>query len=104
MKAIVFAMSLSLIFVSMSAGAQPLPSEVAALGISAGMPYAKAKRLLDAAGWQSAPAQDAPESLDGFPEIGCQKGGGNCRATFARDGQQVALRVGTTQAGQPFVQ
>lgn len=104
MKAIVLAVSLSLTVVSAAASAQPLPSELTTLGVTAGMPYAKAKRLLDAAGWQAKPAQNASEALDGFPEVGCQRGGGNCEATFAREGQQLAVRVATTQAGQPFVQ
>ena len=80
------------------------PSELAQLGIVAGMPYAKAKRLMDAAGWQAGPVQDAPESLEGFPEVGCQKGGKQCATTFRKDGQEVAVRLGTTLAGQPFVQ
>ncbi|BCX44542.1 hypothetical protein ABFC53_10285 [Stenotrophomonas pavanii] len=84
--------------------AQSLPSELAQLGIVAGMPYAKAKRLMDAAGWQAGPVQDAPESLEGFPEVGCQKGGRQCATTFRKDGQEVAVRLGTTLAGQPFVQ
>ncbi|KAA3599031.1 hypothetical protein JY452_00840 [Stenotrophomonas maltophilia] len=83
---------------------QSLPSELAQLGIVAGMPYAKAKRLMDAAGWQAGPVQDAPESLEGFPEVGCQKGGKQCATTFRKDGQEVAVRLGTTLAGQPFVQ
>ena len=84
--------------------AQSLPSELAQLAIVAGMPYAKAKRLMDAAGWQAGPVQDAPESLEGFPEVGCQKGGRQCATTFRKDGQEVAVRLGTTLAGQPFVQ
>lgn len=84
--------------------AQSLPSELAQLGIVAGMPYAKAKRLMDAAGWQASPVQGAPESLEGFPEVGCQKGGTRCTTTFKKDGQEVAVRLGTTLAGQPFVQ
>lgn len=84
--------------------AQSLPSELAQLGIVTGMPYAKAKRLMDAAGWQAGPVQDAPESLEGFPEVGCQKGGRQCATTFRKDGQEVAVRLGTTLAGQPFVQ
>nr|WP_238381597.1 hypothetical protein [Stenotrophomonas maltophilia] len=84
--------------------AQSLPSELAQLGIVAGMPYAKAKRLLDAAGWQARPVQGTPESLEGFPEVGCQKGGTRCTTTFEKGGQQVAVRLGTTLAGQPFVQ
>lgn len=84
--------------------AQSLPSELAQLGIVAGMPYAKATRLLDAAGWQARPVQGAPESLEGFPEVGCQKGGTRCTTTFEKGGQQVAVRLGTTLAGQPFVQ
>ncbi|MBN7838352.1 hypothetical protein J0L40_11340 [Stenotrophomonas maltophilia] len=83
---------------------QSLHSELAQLGIVAGMPYAKAKRLMDAAGWQAGPVQDAPESLEGFPEVGCQKGGKQCATTFRKDGQEVAVRLGTTLAGQPFVQ
>ncbi len=74
------------------------------MGIVAGMPYAKAKRLLDAAGWQASPAQGAPESLEGFPEVGCQKGGKQCATTFEKGGQQIAVQLGTTLAGQPFVQ
>lgn len=84
--------------------AQALPAELAQLGIIAGMPYAKAKRLLDAAGWQAKPAQGAPESLEGFPEVGCHKDGKQCATTFEKDGQQIAVRLGTTLAGQPFVQ
>ncbi|MBA0436291.1 hypothetical protein D7Y55_17135 [Stenotrophomonas maltophilia] len=84
--------------------AQALPAELAQLGIIAGMPYAKAKRLLDAAGWQAQPMQGAPESLEGFPEVGCQKGGKECATTFEKGDQQVAVRLGTTLAGQPFVQ
>lgn len=87
-----------------TAGAQPLPTELVQLGIIAGMPYAKAKRLLDAAGWQVKPLQGAPESLEGFPEVGCQKGGKQCATTFEKGDQQVAVRLGTTLAGQPFVQ
>lgn len=89
---------------SPSLHAQSLPSELAQLGIVAGMPYAKAKRLLDAAGWLASPAQGAPESLEGFPEVGCQKGAKQCATTFEKGGQQVAMRLGTTLAGQPFVQ
>ncbi|HEL4297739.1 MULTISPECIES: hypothetical protein [Stenotrophomonas] len=103
MKAILVAATLSLVLVS-TAGAQPLPAELAQLGIIAGMPYAKAKRLLDAAGWQAQPMQGAPESLEGFPEVGCQKGGKECVTTFEKGDQQVAVRLGTTLAGQPFVQ
>ncbi|MCO7487325.1 hypothetical protein NJG20_08795 [Stenotrophomonas maltophilia] len=84
--------------------AQSLPSELAQLGIVAGMPYAKAKRLMDAAGWQASPVQGAPESLEGFPEVGCQKGAKQCATTFEKEGQQIAVRLGTTLAGQPFVQ
>ncbi len=103
MKAILLAATLSLFLVS-AAGAQPLPAELAQLGIIAGMPYAKAKRLLDAAGWQVKPVEGAPESLEGFPEVGCQKGGKQCATTFEKGEQQVAVRLGTTLAGQPFVQ
>ncbi|KAG1472657.1 hypothetical protein G6F57_010954 [Rhizopus arrhizus] len=103
MKAILVAATWSLVLVS-TAGAQPLPAELAQLGIIAGMPYAKAKRLLDAAGWQAQPMQGAPESLEGFPEVGCQKGGKECGTTFEKGDQQVAVRLGTTLAGQPFVQ
>ena len=103
MKAILLAATLALVLVS-TAGAQPLPTELAQLGIIAGMPYAKAKRLLDAAGWRAKPAQGAPKSLDGFPEVGCQKDGKQCATTFEKDGQQIAVRLGTTLAGQPFVQ
>ncbi|CCP12267.1 hypothetical protein SMSKK35_3192 [Stenotrophomonas maltophilia SKK35] len=103
MKAILVAATLSLVLVS-TAGAQPLPTELVQLGIIAGMPYAKAKRLLDAAGWQVKPLQGAPESLEGFPEVGCQKGGKQCATTFEKGDQQVAMRLGTTLAGQPFVQ
>ncbi|HFT6975821.1 MULTISPECIES: hypothetical protein [Stenotrophomonas maltophilia group] len=103
MKAILLAATLSLFLVS-TAGAQSLPAELAQLGIIAGMPYAKAKRLLDAAGWQVKPVEGAPESLEGFPEVGCQKGGKQCATTFEKGGQQVAVRLGTTLAGQPFVQ
>ncbi|MGS7840222.1 hypothetical protein [Stenotrophomonas forensis] len=103
MKAILVAATLSLVLVS-TAGAQPLPTELVQLGIIAGMPYAKAKRLLDAAGWQAQPMQGAPESLEGFPEVGCQKGGKECVTTFEKGDQQVAVRLGTTLAGQPFVQ
>ncbi|EMT5434966.1 hypothetical protein ABM187_001699 [Stenotrophomonas maltophilia] len=103
MKAILLAATLSLFLVS-TAGAQSLPAELAQLGIIAGMPYVKAKRLLDAAGWQVKPVEGAPESLEGFPEVGCQKGGKQCATTFEKGGQQVAVRLGTTLAGQPFVQ
>ncbi|WP_285318840.1 hypothetical protein [Stenotrophomonas maltophilia group sp. Smal35] len=103
MKAILLAATLSLVLVS-TAGAQPLPTELAQLGIIAGMPYAKAKRLLDAAGWQVKPVEGAPESLEGFAEVGCQKGGKQCATTFEKGEQQVAVRLGTTLAGQPFVQ
>ncbi|MGF6419460.1 hypothetical protein ABH900_002970 [Stenotrophomonas sp. AN71] len=103
MKAIILAAMLSLVLVS-TAHAQPLPVELAQLGIVAGMPYAKAKRLLDAAGWQARRATGAPESLEGFPEVGCQKGATGCATTFEKGGQQVAVRLGTTLAGQPFVQ
>ncbi|HDS1300370.1 MULTISPECIES: hypothetical protein [Stenotrophomonas maltophilia group] len=103
MKAILLAATLSLFLVS-TAGAQSLPAELAQLGIIAGMPYVKAKRLLDAAGWQVKPMEGAPESLEGFPEVGCQKGGKQCATTFEKGGQQVAVRLGTTLAGQPFVQ
>ncbi len=64
------------------------PSELAQLGIVAGMPYAKAKRLMDAAGWQASPVQGAPESLEGFPEVGCQKGAKQCATTFERAGSR----------------
>ncbi|PZS72637.1 hypothetical protein [Stenotrophomonas maltophilia] len=103
MKAILLAATLSLFLVS-TAGAQSLPAELAQLGIIAGMPYVKAKRLLDAAGWQVKPVEGAPESLEGFPEVGCQKGGKQCATTFEKGEQQVAVRLGTTLAGQPFVQ
>lgn len=103
MKAILLAATLSLFLVS-TAGAQSLPAELAQLGIIAGMPYAKAKRLLDAAGWQVKPVEGVPESLEGFPEVGCQKGGKQCATTFEKGGQQIAVRLGTTLAGQPFVQ
>ncbi|WP_414605279.1 hypothetical protein [Stenotrophomonas pavanii] len=103
MKAIFFAAVLSLASIS-TAYSQALPTELAQLGIVAGMPYAKAKRLMDAAGWQASPVQGAPESLEGFPEVGCQKGGTRCTTTFKKDGQEVAVRLGTTLAGQPFVQ
>lgn len=103
MKAILLAATLSLVLVS-NAHAQSLPTELAQLGIIAGMPYAKAKRLLDAAGWQVKPAQGAPESLEGFPEVGCQKGEKQCATTFEKGEQQIAVRLGTTLAGQPFVQ
>ncbi|WP_369039135.1 hypothetical protein [Stenotrophomonas maltophilia] len=103
MKAILLAATLSLALIS-TAFAQSFPAELTQLGIVAGMPYAKAKRLLDAAGWQVKPVQGALESLAGFPEIGCQKGGTHCAATFEKGGQQVAVRLGTTLAGQPFVQ
>ena len=49
-------------------------------------------------------AQGAPESLEGFPEVGCQKGGKQCATTFEKGEQQIAVRLGTTLAGQPFVQ
>lgn len=104
MKAIAVAVSLFLVVVSTAAHAQALSGELTTLGITAGMPYTKAKRLLDAAGWQARPPRDAPELLEGFPEVGCQKGGSKCSSTFAKDGQQIALQVGTTLAGQPFVQ
>ncbi|HEL5400473.1 TPA: hypothetical protein UOJ25_000558 [Stenotrophomonas maltophilia] len=103
MKSIILAATLSLVLVS-TAYAQSLPTELAQLGITAGMPYAKAKRLLDAAGWQARPAQGAPESLEGFSEVGCQKGGKQCTTTFEKGEQQVTVRLGTTLAGQPFVQ
>ncbi|WP_401735269.1 hypothetical protein [Stenotrophomonas muris] len=103
MKAILLAAMLSLALVS-TAHAQSFPAELTQLGIVAGMPYAKAKRLLDAAGWQASPAQGAPESLEGFPEVGCQKGGKQCATTFEKGGQQIAVQLGTTLAGQPFVQ
>ena len=86
------------------AHAQPLPAELAQLGIIAGMPYAKAKRLLNAAGWQPAAVAGAAEPLEGFPEVRCQKGGTQCATTFEKSGQQIAVRVGMTLAGQPFVQ
>ncbi|MCU1112838.1 hypothetical protein JAK74_03305 [Stenotrophomonas maltophilia] len=103
MKAILLAATLSLALVS-TAHDQSFPAELTQLGIVAGMPYAKAKRLLDAAGWQASPAQGAPESLEGFPEVGCQKGGKQCATTFEKGGQQIAVQLGTTLAGQPFVQ
>lgn len=103
MKSKLVAAVLALVM-SPSLHAQSLPSELAQLGIVAGMPYAKAKRLLDAAGWQASPAQGVPESLEGFPEVGCQKGGKQCATTFEKGGQQIAVRLGTTLAGQPFVQ
>ena len=103
MKAILLAATLSLALVS-TAHAQSFPAELTQLGIVAGMPYAKAKRLLDAAGWRASPAQGAPESLEGFPEVGCQKGGTQCATIFEKGGQQIAVQLGTTLAGQPFVQ
>ena len=103
MKAILLAATLSLALVS-TAHAQSFPAELTQLGIVAGMPYAKAKRLLDAAGWQASTAQGAPESLEGFPEVGCQKGGKQCATIFEKGGQQIAVQLGTTLAGQPFVQ
>ncbi len=103
MKAIFLAAVLSLASIP-TAYSQALPTELTQLGIVAGMPYAKAKRLMDAAGWQASPVQGALESLEGFPEVGCQKGGTRCTTTFKKDGQQIAVRLGTTLAGQPFVQ
>ncbi len=103
MKVVVLA-ALLMVAQASAIHAQALPTELAQLGIIAGMPYAKAKRLMDAAGWQASPVQGAPESLEGFPEVGCQKGAKQCATTFEKGGQQVAMRLGTTLAGQPFVQ
>ncbi len=104
MKAIVLAVSLSLAIAPAIAPAQELTGELAALGITAGMPYAKAKRLLDAAGWRVTPPESAQAALPDFPEIECGQGrDAVCSAGFHKDDQSVAMIIGTTQAGQPYV-
>ncbi|HYQ22284.1 hypothetical protein [Stenotrophomonas sp.] len=105
MKTIIPAVLLSLAIAPAIASAQEKTGELAALGISAGMPYAKAKRLLDAAGWQVSPPESGQAALPGFPEIECGQGrDAICSAGFHRNGQSLAMIIGTTQAGQPFVQ
>lgn len=105
MKSIALAMSLSLAITPAMASAQEMPGELAALGITAGMPYAKARRLLDAAGWQATPPESRQAALPDFPEIECGQGrDAVCSAGFHRNDQSVAMIIGTTQAGQPFVQ
>ncbi|HDS0950407.1 TPA: hypothetical protein QDZ34_001979 [Stenotrophomonas maltophilia] len=105
MKAIALAVSLSLAIAPVIASAQDVTGELAALGITAGMPYAKAKRLLDAAGWQATPPESRQAALPDFPEIECGQGrDAVCSAGFRKEGQSVAMIIGTTQAGQPFVQ
>jgi len=105
MKAFVLAVSLSLGVAPAIAAAQELTGELAALGITAGMPYAKAKRLLDAAGWQATPPESTQATLPDFPEIECGQGrDAVCSAGFHKNDQSVAMIIGTTQAGQPFVQ
>lgn len=105
MKAIALAVSLSLAIAPVIASAQDVTAELAALGITAGMPYAKAKRLLDAAGWQAMPPESRQAALPDFPEIECGQGrDAVCSVGFRKEGQSVAMIIGTTQAGQPFVQ
>lgn len=105
MKAIALAVFLSLAIAPVIASAQEVTGELAALGITAGMPYAKAKRLLDAAGWQATPPESRQAALPDFPEIECGQGrDAVCSAGFRKEGQSVAMIIGTTQAGQPFVQ
>ncbi|WP_416057158.1 hypothetical protein [Stenotrophomonas maltophilia] len=105
MKAIALAVSLSLAIAPVIASAQDVTGELAALGITAGMPYAKAKRLLDAAGWQATLPESRQAALPDFPEIECGQGrDAVCSAGFRKEGQSVAMIIGTTQAGQPFVQ
>lgn len=75
------------------------------LGIVPGMAYAKAKRLLVAAGWQVTPPEADEAAVPDFPEIACGQGrDAVCSAGFRKDEDSVAMIIGTTQAGQPFVQ
>ncbi|MGE6334402.1 hypothetical protein [Stenotrophomonas sp. NPDC077659] len=105
MKAIVLAVSLSLSIAPAFASEPVLTGELATLGITAGMPYAKAKRLLGAAGWQVTPPESRQAVLPDFPEIECGQGrDAVCSAGFHRNDQSLAMIIGTTQAGQPFVQ
>jgi len=105
MKTVVLAVFLSLASAPAIASAQEMTDELAALGITAGMPYAKAKRLLDAAGWQATPPESTQATLPDFPEIECGQGrDAVCSAGFHKNDQSVAMIIGTTQAGQPFVQ
>lgn len=105
MKAIALVVSLSLAIAPAFASAQALSAELSTLGITVGMPYAKAKRLLDAAGWHPTPPESRQAALPDFPEIGCGQGrDAVCSAGFHKDGQSFAMIIGTTQAGQPFVQ
>lgn len=82
-----------------------LPEQWKQLGITAGMPYAKAKRLLSAAGWEVTTPARAQASLPGFAEIDCGQGrDAVCSAGFHKADQTLAMIVGITPAGQPFVQ
>jgi hypothetical protein len=87
MKAILLAATLSLALVS-TAHAQSFPAELTQLGIIAGMPYAKAKRLLDAAGWQASPAQGAPESLRAFRKSDARRAESSARQPSRRAGSR----------------
>ncbi|HGK7304924.1 TPA: hypothetical protein ACJ509_002823 [Stenotrophomonas maltophilia] len=105
MKTVVLAVFLSLASAPAIASAQEMTDELATLGITAGMPYAKAKRLLDAAGWQATPPESTQAPLADFPEIECgQSRDAVCSAGFHKNDQSVAMIISTTQAGQPFVQ
>lgn len=82
-----------------------MPEPWRQLGIVPGMPYAKARRLLVAAGWQVSRAESTKAPVPDFPEIECGQGqGAVCSAGFHKDDQAIAMLVGTTLAGQPFVQ
>ncbi|WMJ69691.1 hypothetical protein [Stenotrophomonas sp. 24(2023)] len=82
-----------------------MPAPWRELGIVPGMAYAKARRLLVAAGWQVTRAESAKAAVPDFPEIECGQGhGAVCSAGFHKEGQAIAMMIGTTLAGQPFVQ
>ena len=105
MRVIPTALLLSLLCIPAAHAEDALPEQWKQLGITAGMPYAKAKRLLSAAGWQVSAAERADTALPDFPEIECGQGrDAVCSAGFQHAGQVVAMIVGTTPAGQPFVQ
>ena len=73
--------------------------------ITAGRTSARAKRLRDAAGVQATAPISAQAPLPEFPEIeGGQGRDAVLSAGCHKNDQSVAMIIGTTQAGQPFVQ
>lgn len=105
MRAVAATLLMFLLGAPLAHAQDALPDEWKQAGLTAGMPYAKAKRLLSAAGWQVSPAQSVQTALPDFPEIECGQGvDAVCSAGFHKADQAVAMIVGTTPAGQPFVQ